>query len=142
MANFAGKALTVKVGDGATPTEVFTTVACAKSHSIAVNHAAIDVTNKDGNQWKSLIDGGIKNMTVNIQGLMTDDVTIKTKMMALATASGGTSIANFKIVSGLGDTFIGPFFVQACDRAGTTADAETYTFKLESAGAIVYTAAT
>lgn len=141
MTYFAGKNLTLKVGNGGGP-ETFTVVAAAKSHSITVNQAPIDVTNKDGNQWKALIDGGIKSMTVNVQGIMTDDATIKTKMMALAIASGGTSVANFQIVSALGDTFTGPFFVSSVDRAGSVADAETYTFKLESSGTIVYVAAT
>ncbi len=138
MTYYAGKVFTVKVGDGAAP-EVFTTVAAAKSHSLSINNEAIDVTNKDGNQFRALINGGIKSLEISLSGIMTDDTTIAARMMTLAT--GTDNIANFHLVSGLGDKFAGPFFVQSLERSGEVNNAETYSFKLSSAGTIVYTAA-
>lgn len=136
MTYFAGKVFTVKVGDGAA-TEVFTTVAAAKSHSLSINNEAIDVTNKDGDQFRSLINGGIKSMEISFSGILTDSATIAETMLDLANST--SNIANFKLVSGTG-TYAGPFFVQSLEMSGEVSNAQTYSFKLSSAAAITYTA--
>ena len=73
MAAQKGRALLMKIGDGASP-EVFTTIGGMRSTSITLNDEAVDITNKDStNDARVLLaQGGIKSASVSGNGVFTD----------------------------------------------------------------------
>lgn len=78
----------LKVGDGATPTEAFTTIAEVKSISgPSETRDTLDVTNMDSpNQYKefvaTLIDGGTISCDINFIGDNTTQNGLRTDMLA------------------------------------------------------------
>lgn len=136
MAFGAGKDFLIKMGNGATP-EVFTTIAGMKATSAAINNEMIDTTNKDNPYWRQLASGGIKHMSLSASGIMKDAQSLKDILTAIMSQSGG-DIKNFRLVSGLGYSFQGAFFVAGFDPAGDVGKEETYSLKLESAGDITF----
>ena len=135
MAKGKGRQFLVKLGDGASPTEAFTTVAGMRSTSLTINNEQVDVTDKDGDAWRKLLEGaGIQSMSIKLSGIMSDATTAMS-MQAHAIAN---TIHNFKLVSGLGDDFTGPFQITSLERGGEHNKEETYSMTLESAGTITY----
>lgn len=141
MAKYKGRSFLVKAGDGATPTEVFTTIGNMKSTSMAINNEGIDVTDKGSGRWRELMSGGIKSMEITLAGVFSNDDTLNDLITKIIDAGdAGIDILNFELVSGRGDKFKGAFQIQSCERAGEFNGEETYSMKLASAGPIVYTA--
>lgn len=132
-----GKEFTFKL-ETSTPGQ-FATVANARSHSLSINNAPIDVTDKDGMPWRKLIAGGVKSMDGSFSGIFTDAVTLE-DMLALVVSD--TPIANFQLVDGLGNMFQGSFHVSGLDRQGDHDKETTYSFKIASADIITFTPAT
>lgn len=132
-----GKEFTFKL-ETSTP-GTFATVANARSHSLSINNAPIDVTDKDGMPWRKLIAGGIKAMDGSFSGIFTDAATLA-DMLALVFSD--TPIANFQLVDGLDNIFQGSFHVSGLDRQGDHDKETTYSFKIASADIITFTPAT
>ncbi len=132
-----GKAFTFKK-ETSTP-GTYATIANARSHSLSINNAPIDVTDKDGMPARKLIAGGVKSMDGTFSGIFTDAITLA-EMLALAVSDN--PIANFQVIDGLGNLFQGPFHLSGLDRQGDHDKETTYSFKLASADAIAFTPAT
>ncbi len=128
-----GNDFLVKLGDGNVP-EVFSTIGGMKSNGCSVNNEMIDVTNKDSAAWKQLEAGGIKSLSISGAGIMQDVATIKALMAAIMSTTGGDK-RNFKLISGLGYSFIGSFFISSLELAGDVGKEETFSIKLDSAAA-------
>lgn len=132
----AGSDFIIKMGDGAGP-EVFTTVAGMKSTGASINNESIDITNKDAPRFRELISGGIKSMSLTLSGVMKNSQTIKDLLAAIMSTTGG-DIKNFKLISGLGYSFSGAFFIASFEPNGDIGKDETYSLKLESSGTITF----
>lgn len=128
-----GNDFLVKVGDGGAP-EAFTTIGGMRTNGISINNEMIDVTNKDSAAWKQLEYGGIKSLSISGSGIMQDVATIKTLMAAILSTVGADK-KNFKLVSGLGYSFTGSFFISSLELAGDVGKEEHFTLKLDSAAA-------
>jgi TP901-1 family phage major tail protein len=136
MAKAKGRDFLVKVGNGGSPTETFTTVAGMRSTSMTLNNEIVDVTDKDGDAWRKVLAGaGIQSMSIKLSGVMSDAASAM-DMQAKAFAN---TIHNYELVSGLGDTFAGAFQITSFERGGEYNKEETYSLTLESAGTITYT---
>lgn len=131
-----GKTFTFKL-ESSTP-GTYNIIANARSHSLSINNAPIDVTDKDGMPWRKLIAGGIKSMDGTFSGIFTDAATL-TAMLALTLSN--TPLANFQLVDGLGNLFQGSFHVSGLDRQGDHDKETTYSFKIASADIIAFTPA-
>ncbi len=131
-----GKEFTFKL-ESSTP-GTYDVVANARSHSMSLNNAPIDVTDKDGMPWRKLIAGGIKSIDGTFSGIFTDAATLAT-MLALAVSDN--PIANFQMIDGLDNMFQGSFHISSLDRQGDHDKETTYSFKLASAGLITFTEA-
>tara|TARA_R110002073_G_scaffold68128_3_gene169217 strand:+ start:8527 stop:8943 length:417 start_codon:yes stop_codon:yes gene_type:complete len=138
MAASKGRLLLIKLGDGATPTEVFTTVAGMRTTSININNEMVDVTTKDDSGFRKLLDGvSFKAVSMSGGGIIQGSA----NRQAVTGKALSGSIDNYEIVFEDGDKFSGAFQVTSADLTGNHDGAEEYSMSLESSGTVTYTAA-
>lgn len=139
MAAEKGRAFLAKIGDGGTPTELFTTVAGLRSTSMTINDEAVDITNKDSGGWRELLAGaGVKNVSVSGSGVFKNsqaELDVQAKIMATPSV-----IANWELEFENGAKFAGAFQVTQLQYTGEHNGERTYTWTLESSGTIAFTA--
>lgn len=137
MAAQKGRDMLLKVGDGATPTEAFTTVAGIRTKSFSINNESVDVTTGDSGTWRELLEGaGIKSASLSGDGVFTDNTTGETVRAAMF---NGT-IKNWTVlIPGFG-TIKGKFQLSQCEYSGVHNGEVTYKISLDSAGALTWTA--
>jgi len=148
MAAQQGRALLMKIGDGASP-ETFATIGGLRSTSISMNDEAVDITNKDdAGHRKLLAGGGVNSVSISGSGVFTDDtqeVLVRTSYYAQQNTSDGSSaqtaaFKNFQfLVPNLG-TFTGSFMIASLEYAGEYNGEVTYSMSFESAGYITFAA--
>lgn len=130
-----GKEFLMLLGDAATP-EVFTKIGGQRSTDLKINNEFIDTTNKDSDQWRQLIEGGIRSFSSSGNGVFVADTPGKN---AIDAALNG-HIKNYQIfVPGLG-TFEGPFGISEFSITGENNGAVSWAGNVESAGEITFTA--
>lgn len=135
---YKGKDFLVKRGNGElSPTpETFTTIGGMRETGMTINNEQVDITDKDGALWKTLLEGaGIQSMSIKLSGVMKND----TALVNMQAAAFANTIHNYQLLSGNGDMFAGPFAISSFERAGTNGKEETYSLTLESAGVITFT---
>lgn len=131
-----GSLLLLKVGDGATPTENFTTVGGLRTTGFTHNNQTVDASNKDSGSWRTLLeDAGIRSVTISGTGVFTNAASEE----AVRLIAMNNQIKNFKLTLGNGDSMTGPFHITSYQRAGNYNNEETYSLSLASAGTIVFT---
>lgn len=118
-------------------TNAYVTIASMRSTGVSINNEEVDVTDKGSAQWKQLLQCGVRSMALTAAGMFTDSSTHD----ELMTDATNGAIHDFKIISGRGDTFVGPFLVASLERTGEYNGAEQFSLSLSSAGAIEYTPA-
>lgn len=137
MAKFKGRELRIKVRVSTGP-DVFTVIGGIRTESMTINNETVDVTDKDGNGWRELLEGaGITSMSLKGSGVVSNDTVFTDHIMAAVMANTHVVL---KIESGLGDVWQGTFAVPSAERAGEYNKEETFSITLESAGTITYTA--
>lgn len=137
MAKFKGRELRIKVRVSTGP-DVFTVIGGIRTESMTINSETVDVTDKDGNGWRELLEGaGITSMSLKGSGVVSDNAVFTDHIMAAVMANTHVVL---KIESGLGDVWQGTFAVPSAERAGEYNKEETFSITLESAGTITYTA--
>lgn len=130
-----GRLFLVQLGDGAT-SESFTTIAALRSSTLSINGESVDISNKDSAGWRELLDGaGQSSVDVSGSGVFTDAV-IQITMQGFTIDK---SLNNFKVIFESGDDFTGAFQVTNLEYAGEHNGERTYSFALESSGAVVFT---
>ncbi len=135
---YKGRNFLAKRGDGAAP-EVFTTIGGMRATSLAINNAMIDTTDKQDAPWRTLLAGGIKSMSISLSGNFASDAALRAcQSDVLSTV--GADIRNWKLIAENLDAFLGNFMIVSMNRDGGYQDEEKYTIKLESSGAIAFTA--
>lgn len=133
-----GSLVLLKVGDGGTPTETFTTVGGLRTTSFTHNNQTVDATNKDSGAWRELLEGaGVRSISISGSGVFTDSAAEET----VRGYAVNNSIQNYELTFGNGDKLSGAFQITSYQRAGTYNDAETYSITLASAGAVTFTTA-
>lgn len=137
MAKFCGKDFLIQVESSTTP-GTFATLGGLTSNGMTINNEAVDITDKQEMPWRELLAGcGMRSMSLKGSGLVTGDAVFK---QVQASIIAGT-ILNYKLISGLGDSFAGKFLVTSFERSGDKNAAETFSASFESSTAVVYTAA-
>lgn len=146
MAKQKGRLLLIKIGDGVTPTEAFTTLCGLKSKTLTINNNEIDVTTPDcadpgGPLWTEVM-GGAKRVSVSGNGYFKDEASEARLLDVVHTGNASSdSIANFQIIVPDLGTFAGAFFVSSVDFGGEQEDGVTYSLSLASSGEVTFTAA-
>jgi len=116
-----------------------TTIGGLRSSSLTINEETVDVTNKDSSGNRELLaDGGILSMSISGSGVFTDSTAEQSFRSA---AVGATTFQTFTfIIPDLG-SYAGTFQVTSLEYAGEYNGEATYSFSLESSGAITFSAA-
>ena len=109
MAKQVGRAMLVKIGDGADP-EAFSNLCGLTSKSLTMNNSAIDVTTPDcttpeGALWTETL-AGVKNISISGDGLFEDSAA---ELRANATAMANDNIVNMQVVVPDFGTYAGAF---------------------------------
>lgn len=137
MAAQKGKDLLVKldaIGEG-----TFITVAGLRTRSLAFNSRSVDVTNADSaGQWRELLEGaGVRSASVSGRGIFRDSTSDANVRQVFFDAA----IKTWQIVIPDFGTVAGAFQITALEYAGEHDGEVTFDMALESAGALVFTAA-
>ncbi|MGA0531902.1 phage major tail protein, TP901-1 family [Hansschlegelia sp. KR7-227] len=136
MAIQKGKDLLVKIADGAGG---FVTVAGLRSRSLSFNAEPVDVTHSESvGRWRELLAGaGVKKASVAGAGVFRDEASD----VRMRTLVFDGAIDEFQIVIPDFGRVEGPFQVTGLEFKGDHAGEVVYELALESAGALVFTAA-
>jgi len=142
MAKQLGRALLVKIGDGAGGSEAFTNLCGLNSKSLTINNSSIDVTTPDctapeGALWTETL-AGLKNVAVSGDGFF-EDSTAEARMNTVAMAADNS--VNMQITVPDFGTYAGAFRISSLEFGGETEGGVTYSLSLESSGAVTFTAA-
>lgn len=137
-----GSKLLIKRGDGATPTEAFTTVGALQNASLSINGNPIEVTTSDDVDvndeiWRSYITGP-KDLSVSGNGIGKDLEPIQSVYNDFATGA----ITNYEIVVPNLGTFTLPIIVGNMEFTGQFDNAQGFSITLQSAGAPTFVAET
>lgn len=133
---YNGKDLVLKIGDGATPTENFTTVTAMKNASFTNQRGTVDVTTKDSAGFRELLGtAAIASGQISGSGVWTETAT----QILLQTLSMTGAFANFQIVFGSGDKYLFKGVVTNFQMQGGTDDAQMYSVTIESTGIVQIT---
>ncbi|MDO8423582.1 MAG: phage major tail protein, TP901-1 family [Parvibaculum sp.] len=137
MAAQKGKDLLIKLD--AAGTDTFVTVAGLRARSIAFNARSVDVTNAESSgQWRELLAGaGVRTASVSGRGIFKDS----TSDANVRTVFFDAAIRNWQIVIPDFGTVAGAFQITALEYGGEHDGEVTFDMALESAGALVFTAA-
>jgi TP901-1 family phage major tail protein len=136
MAAQSGKDMLVKLDQ--TGSGSFLTVAGLRTRALALNAAAIDITDAESaGRWRELLaGGGIKRAAVTGTGIFKDaDSDAKIREIFFA----GT-IRNWQLVLPSFGIVQGPFQITALEFSGDHAGEVTFDIALESAGELTFTA--
>lgn len=136
MAAKSGKLVLLQLGTGAGAT----TIASARTNSFTINNSIVDTTTKKDNGWGSTLSGGgVREMTISLEGVFDDEATYDQTLRQYGI--DGSSNEYTMIVSN-GDKFEGNFVITSYTVGGTYNEAETFSMSLRNDGEITYTAAT
>jgi TP901-1 family phage major tail protein len=137
MAAQSGKDMLLKLDQ--TGSGSFLTVAGLRTRALALNAAAIDVTDAESaGRWRELLDGGgIKRAAVSGSGIFKDSAS-DAKVRELFFAG---TIRNWQLILPDFGTIEGPFQITAREFSADHAGEITFDIALESAGEIGFTGA-
>jgi len=136
MAAQSGKDMLLKLDQ--TGSGSFLTVAGLRTRSLALNAAAIDVTDAESaGRWRELLaGGGIKRASVSGSGIFKDQAS-DAKLRELF--FGGT-IRNWQLILPDFGVIAGPFQITALEFSADHAGEVNFEIALESAGELTFTA--
>lgn len=131
-----GKFLLVRISDGGSPTE-FIPLTALRPTTARGAKGVVDTTNKDSADWQQLMPGGeFKSLQVSGTGIMMGS----TADSLLRQAWNAVTQWDFQVnIPGLG-TYQGAFEVTGLEYQGDYNGAAQYTFTLQSAGPLSFTA--
>lgn len=134
MAATRGRLMLIKLGSAASGTQL----GGLRDTTFSMNNQVIDVSTKDTDGWRSLLeDGSLKFFTISGNGIFQDSATDET-MRGYVFAN---SLNTFTFVFPNGDIIEGTFQITQYERSGSYEGAETYSITLESSGIPTFTAA-
>lgn len=130
-----GASFLLQIGDGATPTEGFATVAGLRDTDITFNNGQIDITDKDSGGIRELL-GEIRSWSISVSGINKDDANFKT----WRTKAFAGELWNFRVIdTETGDYYTGPYLTTSMGEAGGHTSEKTYAGNLESSGEVIFT---
>ncbi|MDA0780801.1 MAG: phage tail tube protein [Rickettsiales bacterium] len=131
-----GDDVILKVGNGATPTEVFTEIGGMINTDFILNNKIIEANNLISGQYRK-INGqtGVKSLVVKGNGYFTDSSS--EELMRGYAFSGSSN--NYELHFGNGDYISCAFVVSSYERKGRLGTQEDFAVVLESDGYINFT---
>lgn len=110
----------------------YETIGGLKTTRMILNNQIIDATHKMSGNWRELLSGSIRSISITGGGIFTDSQSER-KIRNLSFS--GTK-EKFQMCFGSGEVFEGYFIITSYERNGNYDDEETYTITLESASII------
>jgi TP901-1 family phage major tail protein len=131
-----GRDLLLKIDNDGTGN--FITVAGLRSHSLALNAEAVDVTHQESaGAWRELLAGaGVRSASIRGSGIFRDQVSDA----RLRQVFFDGQIVSWQIVIPDFGTIEGPFQITALELTGTHDGELTFEMALDSAGQLSFTA--
>jgi len=114
----------------------FTLLAALRSTTMTLNNEAIDVTDKDGSLWKTLLQGaGVESISIKASGICNNSASFAFIRSSVIT---GTFI-NARIESNLNKVYEGAFKITSMESSGEYNKEEIFSLTLDSNGQTVRT---
>lgn len=135
MAAESGLKVLLKVGDGGTPTEVFTVLAGQQNTTMGGSTNIADITDKSNNGWELGL-ATTRSGKVSCSGVAKWDAQLaRLEKQWLA----GDTVNCECVLNAAGDKYAGPFYVASFEISGETKDATKYSIELQPAAALTRT---
>lgn len=116
-----------------------TTVAGLRSNSISLNNEPVDVTTKDDEGWRRLLEGvAFKSISMSAAGIWQ---TAAGKQAIVDEIIAGT-FGHYQLIDDLGGKFEGGFLLSGLEITGNHDGVEEFSMSLESTGGVAYIAGT
>lgn len=132
MAATRSKDFVLKRYDGVS---AWDTIGGLRATSLTINNEQIDVTSKDGDDWRKMITGGIQSMSVSGGGVFENG----SVMQSFLTDAMANTLNDYRLVDGNGNTFEGEFQITSYGLSGDHTAALEYTCSLESTDTVTLT---
>jgi TP901-1 family phage major tail protein len=127
-----GKNLLLKMGTGGAAV----VVAAMRSTRFSVNGETVDITNKDSNGMRTLLDGaGVAKLSISASGLLSGN-SQSTDMVSRTLAR---SLDSYRLEFDNGDVIEGAFQITSFEAVGDYNGEQTYSITLDSSGALTLT---
>lgn len=137
MPSQKGRDLLLKIGNGGSPTETFTTIGAARTVAMTLNNQPLDATTMDGAGIQALAaDAGVQTMQIKLEGLFKDSAAEE----ALRAAAFGRTSKNYELFFPNGDKYAAAFVIENYARGGSFDGLETFSVTLSRNGAGTFTA--
>lgn len=108
------------------------TIAAARTNSFGIGNEIVDVTNKDSNAFRTLLEGaGTKSLSVDIEGVLDKGGSGVTTFLENAV---NNSIDIYSLFFNDGFTLEGSFQVESYSTSGDHNTEQTFTATLQSSG--------
>ena len=108
------------------------TIAAARTNSLAIANETVDITNKDSNAFRTLLEGaGTKALTLEIEGVLDAGGSAVTNFMQNAV---NNSIDTYSLFFNDGFTIEGLFQIESYSSGGDHNTEQTFTATLQSSG--------
>jgi predicted secreted protein len=131
-----GENVILKIGDGATPTEVFTGIGGLISTGMKLNNEIISANNLSSGKYRSInSQTGIASLSINGRGYFLNS----TSEEVLRECAFMNTDSNFQLHFGNGDMVSGAFVVSEYQRLGSVNSQEDFLVVLESSGNVNFT---
>lgn len=138
MPQESGTKVILKVGDGGTPTEVFTDLGGQQDTEMTGDSTTADITDKTNLGWGSTLNV-LRNLNVTASGKVVWPDTAGLAALRVAWETGANINCEL-ILNAAGDKYTAPFTVTSFNISGSHTDATMYNITLGNAGAPTYTA--
>ena len=136
MPSQKGRDLLLKIGNGGTPTETFSTIGAARTAAMTINNQPLDGTSMDSAGIQSMVaDAGVQTMQIRLEGLFKDAAAEET----LRASAFGRTENNYQLIFPNGDAYQGSFVIQEYTRGGSYDGLETFSVSLIRNGAGTFT---
>ena len=131
-----GRKMRIKIDDGS---GTLTTIAGAQEDSMTLENGEIDITNKDSDAKRELLERGTQSVNLSCNGVYyAQDEGNQT----LYTRAQEGTIDAYTVEFEDGEMLEGNFQIGSYERTGEHSGATMFTCELKSSGAITYTAPT
>lgn len=134
MTGYKGRNMTLKLGTGGSAT----IITQARTHGMTLNNELVDITNKDSNGFRTLLeDAGLKSLELTIEGIV-DNTTSFEEFQGNAFAN---TLDQYRLEFGDSDAIEGLFQISNYTINGPTGTEQTFSATLASSGQWTLTAA-
>ncbi len=115
---------------------VFTLIAALRSTAMSLNNEQIDVTDKDGMLWKTLLEGaGVQSVSIKASGMCNNSASFAFVRASVITGAFITA----RIESNLNEVYEGVFKITSMESSGDYNKEEIFSLTLDSSNSTVRT---